>query len=149
MAVEQLAAAGRPVGGRVGPVIPAISDSRSAPNHARVAAAGAVGVSHTLVRLPHELKDLFGAWLEEHFPDRAERVLSLIRQTRGGRLYDADFGTRMRGTGPIADLIRDRVRRAAMRHGLAGRRYPQRTDLFRAPRRDGQMDLFGAASETV
>jgi DNA repair photolyase len=149
MAVEQLAAAGVPVGVMVAPIIPAINDAEIEHIVARVAAAGAVGVSHTLVRLPHELKDLFGAWLEEHFPDRAERVLSLIRQTRGGRLYDADFGTRMRGTGPIADLIRDRVRRAAMRHGLAGRRYPQRTDLFRAPRRDGQMDLFGAASETV
>ncbi len=149
MAVEQLASAGIPVGVNVAPIIPGINDMEIERIVARVASAGAVGVSHVLLRLPHELKDLFGAWLEEHFPDRADRVLSLVRQCRGGRLYESEFGTRMKGTGPIADLIRDRMRRAAMRHGLSGRRYPQRTDLFRPPRLDGQMDLFPTASEAV
>ncbi len=107
MAVERLADAGVPVGVMVAPIIPAINDSEIERIVARVAQVGAVGVSHTLLRLPHELKDLFSAWLNEHFPDRAERVLSLVRQTRGGRLYDSDFRTRMRGTGrsPISSAI--------------------------------------------
>ena len=69
-------------------------------------------------------------------------MLSLIRQCRGGRLNDPEFGSRMRGSGPLALLIRQRFARARRQHGLLGRRYPTRTDLFRPPRADGQLALF-------
>jgi DNA repair photolyase len=141
-AVEALARAGVPVGVNFAPVIPALNDHEIEAVVAAAATAGAVGVYAILVRLPGEVKELFEAWLAEHYPDRAARVLSLIRQCRDGRLNDPDFGSRMRGTGPIAQLIRDRLRAARGRHGLAGSTYPSRTDLFRPPREDGQLDMF-------
>jgi DNA repair photolyase len=85
------------------------------------------------VRLPHEVKELFAAWLEAHVPLRARHILSLIRQSRGGRLNDPGFGTRMRGEGAHAELIGRRFAVAVQRLGLA-REYPAlRTDLFEPP----------------
>jgi DNA repair photolyase len=69
-------------------------------------------------RLPLEIKELFTEWLEQHFPDRASRVLSLVRQTRGGALYRSSWGERQRGTGPYADLIAQRVKKTKRRPGL-------------------------------
>ena len=97
-----------------------------------------------LVRLPYEVKELMAAWLEAHRPLRAAHILSLIRQCRDGRLNDPGFGSRMRGAGHFAALIRHRFKTASRRHGFDGRQMPQRTDLFRPPRLDGQMELFGA-----
>ena len=89
------------------------------------------------------MKELFQAWLEAHQPARARHVLSLIRQCRDGKLNDPGFGSRMRGGGVFAELIAQRFAKARARHGFDRRQLPQRTDLFRPPRLDGQLDLFG------
>jgi len=87
-----------------------------------------------LLRLPYEIKDLFREWLTEHYPDRAAHVMSLVRDIRGGRDYDSSFGTRMRGTGPYAQLLRNRFRLACRRLNLnSGPRPPLDTALFRPP----------------
>jgi DNA repair photolyase len=96
-----------------------------------------------LLRLPHELKELFTAWLEAHAPLRAQHVLALIRQCRGGQLNDPNFGSRMRGEGAYAGLIAKRFAVAKRRHGLDRPRAPLRTDLFQPPITDrGQLRLF-------
>jgi DNA repair photolyase len=96
-----------------------------------------------VLRLPLEIKDLFREWLETERPDRARRVMSLVRQMRGGKDYDPEWGQRMRGQGPIADLMRQRFDRACARLGLNAERTSMRTDLFRPPPKVGdQMDLF-------
>ncbi len=92
------------------------------------------------MRLPHEVKELFAAWLETHAPLRAQHILSLIRQCRGGRLNDPGFGTRMKGQGALAELIGQRFAVAVRRLGMAGDRPPLRTDLFEPPRA-GQQQL--------
>ncbi|MGD9884850.1 MAG: hypothetical protein AB7U95_32570, partial [Reyranella sp.] len=86
-----------------------------------------------VLRLPLEIKELFEEWLRQHRPDRAERVLSLIRQLRGGALYQAEFGKRMRGEGPIADLLASRFAVAVKRLGLNRQRYRLDTARFRVP----------------
>jgi DNA repair photolyase len=86
-----------------------------------------------LLRLPHEVKELFERWLEAHAPERAAHILSLVRQCRGGRLYDATFGRRMRGEGPYAELIGRRFARARRRLRLATATGSLRTDLFAPP----------------
>jgi DNA repair photolyase len=99
------------------------------------AAAGARWAGYVLLRLPYEVKDLFREWLAAHYPDRAPHVMSLIRQMRGGKDYDSGFGTRMRGTGPVAELLRSRFQIACRRLGLgATRQQPPDTGLFRPPR---------------
>ena len=108
--VEQLAAAGVPVGVLVAPVIPAITDHEMEDILAAATAAGASSAGYVLLRLPHEVKDLFREWLAAHYPDRAKHVMSLINQSRGGKDYRAEFGTRMVGTGVFADLLRNALR---------------------------------------
>jgi DNA repair photolyase len=132
-AVETLAAAGIPVVMSISPVIPAITDHEMEALVARAAAAGAREVSYIPVRLPHEVAPLFRAWLDEHFPDRAAKVMSIIRDMRGGRDNDPNFGTRMRGQGVWADLIRTRFLKARKKAGFTGERLQLRTDLFRPP----------------
>ncbi len=97
--------------------------------------AGATSAGYVLLRLPHEVKDLFREWLAEHYPDRAAHVMSVINQSRGGKDYQAEFGTRMVGTGVFAQLLRARFDVAVRRLGLrdAEARYELRTDLFRPP----------------
>jgi DNA repair photolyase len=85
------------------------------------------------LRLPHEVKELFAGWLAAHTPARADHVLSLVRQCRGGKLYDATFGRRMRGQGPYAQMIARRLATAKRRLKLAGATRPLRTDLFVPP----------------
>lgn len=143
-AIRRLVEAGVPTGVLVAPIIPALNDHEMEEILDRVVAAGASSAGYVMLRLPLEIRDLFHEWLTVHYPDRAERVLSLMRQSRNGSLYQAEFGKRMRGTGPIADLIADRFRLARRRHGLDNRR---QSDLdcaaFVAPRRPSpQMDLF-------
>ena len=111
----------------------------------RVAAeAGAQQAGYILIRLPLEVRDLFVAWLEQHYPQRAAAVMSLIRQCHDGRDYRADFGVRMRGTGHFADLIERRFRAAARRYGLDRKRNPPLdTSRFRVPLKSGgQLSLF-------
>jgi DNA repair photolyase len=142
-ALRELSAAGIPTGVMVAPVIPAITDHEMEEILEQAAAAGAQWAGYVLLRLPYEIKDLFRDWLTEHFPDRAAHVMSLIRDMRGGRDNDPRFGARMRGTGPIADLLRNRFKVAARRLGLnASREFARNTSLFRPPGPAGaQMSL--------
>jgi DNA repair photolyase len=134
--IEQLTQAGIPVGVLVAPVIPAITDHEIEDILSAARAAGAQRAGYVLLRLPHELKILFRDWLAEHYPDRAKHVMSLINQARGGKDYDSQFGTRMRGTGPYAELLRTRFDLAKRKLGFAGaeERYELNTQLFRPPR---------------
>jgi DNA repair photolyase len=96
-----------------------------------------------LLRLPGEVRDVFREWLLRHFPDRVRHVLSLVRDTRGGKDYDSRFGTRMTGEGPYATLLRQRFDKARERYGLDVRLPGLRNDLFVAPRlEERQMSLF-------
>jgi DNA repair photolyase len=107
------------------------------------AEAGATAAGYVLLRLPLEIKDLFAEWLAVHAPGKAKHVLSLVRETRRGNLYVDEFGERMRGHGPYAELLQRRYRLALKRFGLAHRRVKHRTDLFQVPPRKGQqMALF-------
>ncbi len=140
--VEALCRSGVPVAVMVAPVIPFLNDHEIESIVAAAAAAGATGANYILLRLPHEVKDLFRDWLAEHYPQRAERIMSAIRASRGGKAYDAAWGRRMRGEGVFADLIARRFAKALKRHGLDGEHRPAlRTDLFRPPG-SSQMDLF-------
>src|SRR6202166_2007917 len=136
--VEQLARAGIPVGVLIAPVIPAITDHEMEDILAAAKQAGAESAGYVLLRLPHEVKILFREWLAEHYPDRAKHVMSLINQARGGKDYDSQFGTRMRGTGPYAQLLRTRFDLAKRKLGFAGaeERYELDSTLFRPPRPD-------------
>ena len=143
-AVRELNAAGVPTGVMVAPVIPAITDHEMEAILEAAAAAGARWAGYVLLRLPYEIKDLFRDWLTEHFPDRAAHVMSLIQDMRGGRDNDPRFGSRMRGTGPIAELLRGRFKLACKRLNLnsGSREIPQHTHLFRPPVVEGsQMTL--------
>lgn len=132
-AIARLAQAGIPVSANMSPIIPAINDHEIEQVVARAAAAGARDVNYILVRLPHEVAPLFRAWLAEHHPDRAGKVMAIIRDLRGGRDNDPAFGSRMRGQGVWADLIRARFTRARRRAGFDTTRLTLRTDLFRPP----------------
>ena len=133
-AVQELNAAGVPAGVLVAPVIPALTDHELEAILEAAAAAGAPWAGYVLLRLPYEIKDLFAEWLAEHYPQRAAHVMSVIRDMRGGRDNDPRFGTRMRGTGPFAELLRSRFRLACRRFGLnASARSPLSTALFRPP----------------
>ena len=118
-AVRELAAAGIPTGVFAAPIIPAVNDCELERIVAAAADAGAHRAGYVLLRLPHELKELFRQWLQQHLPERAEHVMSLIRGARDGRENDPRFGSRMRGSGPWAQLLRDRFALACKRHGLA------------------------------
>ncbi len=99
--IEQLSAAGVPVGVLVAPVIPALTDHEMEQILEAAQIVGATSAGYVLLRLPHEVKDLFREWLAEHYPDRARHVMSVINQSRGGKDYQAEFGTRMVGTGGL------------------------------------------------
>ena len=137
--IEQLSAAGVPVGVLVAPVIPALTDHEM--EHILEAAhgAGASSAGYVLLRLPHEVKDLFREWLAAHYPQRATHVMSVINQLRDGKDYRSEFGTRMVGTGVFAELLRRRFDIAARKFGLkdAEARHELRTDLFRPPTPSG------------
>lgn len=132
-AIRLLTDAGIPTWVSVSPIVPAITDHEIEAILDAAAAAGAVGAFARPVRLPHEVAPLFRDWLDAHHPDRADHVMSLIRSMRGGRDNDPDFGTRMKGIGPYADLLHQRVKVAKARLGLDRPRDPLRTDLFRVP----------------
>ncbi len=120
-AIEALANAGVPVGAMVGPIVPGLTDHETPNILKAVADAGAWGAGYTIMRLPYGVKDLFQTWVREHYPDRAERVLARIRDMRDGRLNDAEFGTRMRGTGPFADQIAQMFASYKKKYGLTRR----------------------------
>ncbi len=140
-AVRTLADAGIPVFVSISPVIPAITDHELEHLLARAAEAGATFAFFIPVRLPWEVAPLFRAWLDEHFPDRAGKVMATIQSIRGGRDNDPGFGSRMKGQGPWADLLQTRFAIACRKHGLNTERIGLRSDLFRPPR-GPQGDLF-------
>ena len=116
--IRQLVEAGVPTGVLVAPVVPAITDHEMESLLEAAKEAGASSASYVLLRLPYEVKDLFREWLAEHYPQRASHVMSLVRDARGGRDNDPNFGTRMRGTGAYAELLRSRFKVATRRLGL-------------------------------
>ena len=141
-AVRALVAAGIPTHVSIAPVIPAITDHEIEHLIERAAEAGARSVSFIPVRLPWEVAPLFKAWLDAHFPDRASKVIAIIASIRDGRENDPGFFTRMRGSGPWAELLRTRFQIACRKHGMNVERIALRSDLFR-PLAGPQGDLFG------
>jgi DNA repair photolyase len=143
-ALRQLTDAGAPGVAMFAPVIPGLNDHELEAVLEAAASAGALGAGYVVLRLPLEIKDLFREWLEGALPDRAGKVMSLVRQMRGGRDYDVRWGKRMKGEGPIADLIAQRFKIARRRFGLDRALPPLDVSQFRVPPRVGdQMDLFG------
>lgn len=141
-AMEALTKAGVPVGVMNAPIIPAINDAEMERVLEKAAGAGARGAGYVLLRLPYELKELFREWLKEHYPLKAEHVMSIIRQSRDGKDYDSGFGTRFRGTGQFADLIARRFALAVKRHDLGFRGMRLSTEHFTVPPEGGQMSLL-------
>ena len=141
--IEALARAGVPVCVNVAPVIPFVNEPEMERILEAAAAAGARAAFYTVLRLPWEVAPLFRQWLLAHLPQRAERVMNRVRDMRGGRDYDADFATRMKGSGLWSDLVRQRFDKACARFDLGRGRFELRTDLFRPPQLDGpQLALF-------
>jgi DNA repair photolyase len=142
-AIGKLSDAGIPVGIMVAPIIPGLNDHEIESILEAAYAAGAREAGYVLMRLPLELKEIFREWLATEFPDRAQRVLSLLQSMHGGKDYVADFGLRQRGRGPYADQIAKRFRLALKRLGLNIDRQDLRCDLFQGPVLAGQqMQLF-------
>jgi DNA repair photolyase len=142
-AIRCLKEAGVPVGALVAPVIPAINDQEIEHILEAVAQAGAQAAAYVMLRLPYEVKDLFREWLERHYPLRAAHVMSLVRDIRGGRDNDSNFGSRMVGRGAFADLVRRRFDVACRRLALnTARNRSLDTTLFRVPKApDPQLNL--------
>ncbi len=132
-AIRTLAAEGVPVGALASPMIPGLNDAELDRILEAAKDAGARFAGTILLRLPHEVKELFTEWLEARFPSRASHVLRLIRETRDGNLTSPKFGERMRGTGPYADMLMKRFRAAVRRLGFERSAPPLRTDRFRRP----------------
>jgi DNA repair photolyase len=132
-AVKTLVEAGVPCIVAIAPVVPQVTDHELEAIVAAAAEAGAVGVFYLPVRLPHEVAPLFRAWLDEHYPDRAGKVMATIRAMRGGKDNDPNWFTRMRGQGAWADLLRLRFEIAQRKAGFGPPRPPLRTDLFEPP----------------
>src|SRR5262249_58084496 len=107
-AIESLSQSGIPTGVNVAPIIPGLTDSEVPAILKAAARAGASFAGHTVVRLPYSVKDLFASWLEDHYPDRKDKVLNRIRDVRGGALNDPRFGSRMSGEGVYAEQIQAR-----------------------------------------
>lgn len=138
--LRRLTEVGVPCGVMAAPIIPAVNDHEIEAIVQAAAKHGARTLRHILLRLPNEVAPLFEAWLAEHFPDRADRVMSLVRQSRGGKRYDSAWGQRMRGSGAVAELIAQRVRIACKKAGLSDELPPLRTDAFRVG--GPQLNLF-------
>jgi DNA repair photolyase len=142
-AISRLADAGCPVGVGFAPVIPGLNDHELEAVLEAAQKAGATSAMYVTLRLPMEIKDLFREWLADARPDRAARVMSLIRQTRGGKDYDPDWSQRMKGTGPVAELIATRFKAAARRYGLDAPRQVLDLTQFRVPAdARSQLELF-------
>jgi DNA repair photolyase len=119
-AVRELSAAGVPVRVLMAPIIPGLTEHEIPAVLAAAAEAGACGASYTILRLPHAVAPLFENWLERHAPGQKEKVLGRIRELRGGRLYDAKWGARMRGEGPLAEQIKALFTVAKRQAGFPG-----------------------------
>jgi DNA repair photolyase len=136
-AMRAMADAGLPMMVGFAPVIPGLNDHELESVLQRAAEAGARHAHFTVLRLPLEIKDLFRKWLEAERPQRAARVMSLVRQMRGGKDYDAEWGKRMKGEGPIAELVAARFKAGCRRYGLNESRISLDTRQFAIPPRAG------------
>ena len=142
-AVRALSEAGVPVSVMVAPIVPGLTDSEIERILEAARGAGATEAGYVLLRLPLEIKDVFREWLASTFPDRASRVINLLRSMHGGEDYRAEFSLRQKGSGPYADQIALRFRLVLKRYGLNTRRQSLRCDLFRPPVvKGGQMSLL-------
>lgn len=142
-AIETLSRAGVPVRVMVSPVVPGLTDTEVERILGAARDAGAQAASWVMLRLPREVAPLWRAWLEEHYPGRAAKIMARVREMHGGRDYSADWGHRMRGSGVHADLIARRFDLACTRLGIAQRMPRLRCDLFAVPPRAGdQLSLF-------
>ncbi len=141
-AIRGLSEAGVPTMVMVAPVIPALNDAEIERILEAAAGAGASSAGYVLLRLPLEVSEIFKQWLTEHYPDRYRHVMTLLRSMRDGKDYDANWTTRMRGTGPYAAMIKQRFVIAMRRLGLQGRSRLN-TELFVPPGSSGvQLSLF-------
>ena len=142
-AIRRLSAAGIPAAVMFGPCIPGLNDHEMESIFETARDAGATAAGYVMLRLPLEVKDIFREWLEVQVPERASRVMSLVRSMRGGKDYDDKWGERQRGTGPIADTIEARYRLAVKRLGLNQQRRSLDTTKFQRPPQAGdQLALF-------
>jgi DNA repair photolyase len=142
-AIEKLSQAGVPTAVMIAPVIPGVTDHEMETILTRAYAHGAREAGYILLRLPLEMQDLFANWLLEHYPDKYRKVLSLLRSTREGKIYDAAWGKRMTGTGPYAWMLGRRFEMASEKIGFGKSKTRLRTDLFIRPDGGGrQLSLF-------
>lgn len=139
--IQQLSQAGIPVGVSLAPQIPFLNDDMEACLQA-AKAAGAQRAFYAILRLPWEVAPLFRQWLQQHYPQRAERVMARIQEMRGGKDYDATFGQRQRGTGLWSDLLAQRFAKACQRLQLNRERFELEFSRFQHPSQNGQRSLF-------
>lgn len=143
--IRELARAGVPVTVLVAPLIPFINDHEMEDIVEQVAEAGARSAAFVVLRLPHEVGPLWREWLDDHYPERAEKVMSVLRDMHGGSEYDSRWHHRFSGQGPWAQLLGQRFRQACQRHGLSPREeLTLNTDDFRPPGPAGQLSLWDA-----
>jgi DNA repair photolyase len=141
--LRRLSQAGVPTTVMVAPIIPALNDMEIERILDAAQAAGVKEAGYVLLRLPLEVRDLFREWLTANYPDRANHVFKLIRDMRGGKDYDSEWGKRMKGTGPYAWMIGRRFEMACEKLGLNTNKLQLSTEHFRHPKRDAaQMSLF-------
>ena len=138
--IEELTGVGVATSLLMAPIIPAINDREIETIVAEAASRGVSHAAYIFLRLPHEVRNIFVAWLETHMPDRAEHVMSLVRQASGGRDYDNRFGIRQRGRGPYAEMISKRFKAACRKHALGAGRYQEKLDCSQF-RRPGQKQM--------
>lgn len=141
-AVETLAKAGIQVGIMIGPVLPGLTDHEIPKILESAANAGAISAHYTMLRLPYGVKDLFQSWLAEHYPDRVNKVIHRVQDVRGGKLYDAKFGTRMTGEGLVAEQIAALFAIHKKKYGLGEKRVKLSTEHFKRNARAAQLSLF-------
>lgn len=146
--IKTLSDMGIDTGVLVAPVIPGLTDDEIEKILEAAAGAGAIRAGYVLLRMPHEIKQLFREWLEENYPDRAKKIIGLVQSMRGGKDYDSTYGVRMRGSGPYAELIRSRFHMTCKRLGLTARSSDLAGQSFALPAapKDGQLSLFNEAS---
>jgi len=140
--IETLANAGCPVRVMIAPVVPGLTDHELETILKSAADAGATSAEWIMLRLPLEVSPLFQEWLARNYPDRAAKIMTRVREMHGGKDYDAQWGRRMRGEGPYAEIIGHRFDISLRRNGLKRHSPELRTDLFRVPGRAEQLSLF-------
>ena len=143
VALDNLHQAGIPTGVMFAPVIPALNDTEMENVLARAAETGVLNAGYVMLRLPHEVRILFREWLETHYPLKAEHVMNMIKDIRGGKENDPNFKSRMRGSGVYADMIEQRFRMTCQKLGINNKHTRLDTSQFIPPvRKTSQLDLF-------